>query len=191
MKNRIFAPLYQFNLTNTMKKYLLSSAWFLCFLLILSSCEKEEDELVDGDLSPYSLYLDVVDSEGNSLIASGSVAGVPFEKITVSYNGQTDTLKNTLPFLEGELYCTEKDGKKVAKNLLVYGWFSPYEMCENQNVVFDWGDGTKDTVTFSYYPLKNKKGFVYDAKCSILLNGKQVTNPLSYPVEYVRIVKRK
>lgn len=57
MKNRIFAPLYQFNLTNTMKKYLLSSAWFLCFLLILSSCEKEEDELVDGDLLTLTVVL--------------------------------------------------------------------------------------------------------------------------------------
>ena len=140
----------------TLKKlfYLLTG----CILTIcISSCQ--EDGPAEGaiwDFSPINFHFTLTGENGEDLLnpaTPGTYAGI---SISATYNEKTyvkDIFENNnVPYgrayfanLFG-IYTTQmKDGRYA----LVFGELDGADKYENETITLDWGDGTKDVITFS------------------------------------------
>ncbi len=163
--------------SETMKKLLLFS--LLIPALCLTACDIVNTDCdAIWDFAPMEITFSVADAAGNDLLDPDSELNI-LDRITVRYNGEDysiarDEATNTRayhPHWQG-LYVRHPEGDGC--HLLSFGEFSPdFGDHRNDKLTIDWGDGTKDEITFDFYVTWKKCDPRVHRK--FLVNGKKQT----------------
>ena len=140
-----------------MKKMFFSS---MLVLGLLSSCSKDDNnEQLIWDLAPIEFKIDVVEDNGKSIIDPNSpVYNQTFlENTTIKVQGNTyrwgedanvPSLKPSSRAFYAPFYGIKTEQIKD-KSLLVIGPFMADYQWDKETVEINWGDGSKDVLTFT------------------------------------------
>lgn len=163
-----------------MKRTITLSLIFL--FLGLNSCKKEHLWLTDYPRSYIEFY--VTDQDGNNLLDPAFSGNILNQDITMEYN-------NTIyPRIDNdiEFYPIEEEPTKASyhpfnglmtntvNNTLKIGYFNQSTDYEQASFTIDWGNGSKDVITFDQksVPYDPDDGDLY-ANCQYWLNGRSVS----------------
>ena len=111
------------------------------------------DDRLIWDFNCYDINFAVTDSKGNDLLNPEYAGNILKNNITITYNNQTFKynyveLRYNMPY---PLAIRKVYNEYLNKNLLTFGEFTPADNFKNETFTIDWGDGTKDVVTFDLY----------------------------------------
>ena len=152
------------------------------FLLLIVSCNKKDEvRYVDYPRSYIEFY--VTDRDGNNLLDPAFSENILNRDITMEYN-------NTIyPRIDNdiEFYPIEEEPTKASyhpfnglmtntvNNTLKIGYFNQGTDYEQTSFTIDWGNGSKDVITFDQksVPYDPDDGDLY-ANCRFWVNGKAV-----------------
>ncbi len=160
----------------TLRLYLL-----LVPVMFLTACEINLNPGCDEiwDFNPMDITFSAVDADGNDLLDPDSDLNI-LDGITVKYKGQVYTIgepdegpgtRAYHPRWQG-LYVWHPEGDGC--HLLSFGEFSPdFGNHRNDKLTIDWGNGTKDEITFDFYVTWKRCDPVVHRK--FLVNGKKLT----------------
>lgn len=156
--------------------------WFGILLLFLcavnfTACNGEDvEDMAIWDFTPIVLQISVQDTQGNDLLNPETEGSIADQGVKVIYKEETyekdsvvSQTKAYLAHFEGLQTIKSDEGKYY----LTFGEFNGDDTFDNEQVIVDWNDGTKDTISFSSkltWRSKNEP----DIKRKFLLNGKEV-----------------
>lgn len=136
--------------------------------------ETEGDNMI-WDFAPIELYIAVQDAEGNDLLNPDTPGNIANQGIKAIYketiyekDAPVSQTKAYMPHFRGLQTIKSKEGVYI----LTFGEFAGDKTFDNEQVIIDWNDGTKDVITFSNkLSWKSKNEPVIDRTFN--LNGKE------------------
>lgn len=148
----------------------------LCVIGLTTCHDKDEDDFLIWDFYPIILQISVQDAQGNDLLNPETEGNIAEQGIKAIYKDEIymkDSLKSRtkayLAVLEGLRTCKDKNGKYY----LTFGEFNGDDTFDHEQVVIDWNDGTKDTLSFSSeLTWKSKREPVINRE--FFLNGEKI-----------------
>ena len=127
---------------------------FLFTIIILQSCSDREDPM-ETDTYPIVLHVFVQNSQGGDLLNPNSSVGLDLNKIQVTMEGKNYPINKDSIEFRTRLYVPVTYVPWLRKN----SYYDKYEISigeyagnvqyTNEDIAFDWGDGTKDVISFS------------------------------------------
>lgn len=122
---------------------------------LMAGCEKEDVVGVDGDVTPVEIIIRVTDAHGNDLLNPNTSGTIFYNKISAIYKGKVYSMDTSymnksrylMPTFYG-LKWQKSDYKD--EYLLYFGEFDGTENFQNEEIIIDWNDGTKDTICFDH-----------------------------------------
>ncbi len=151
---------------------------------ITPETDKSEDsrnnEYIIWDISPYSILMEVTDTEGNNLFEANTPGNWLEGPVMATYDGKSYTFPpENKPTKELIVEVTGlsliKTGNPPSKTLLEFGEFNGGDDL-TANLTLSWPDGTSDVITFKH-TVSYKDG-VPSTKTAHFLNGESVTAPV-------------
>ena len=140
-----------------MKTHILFSLviGFLLCLPLFSSCSEDNnggDDII-WDFAPINFYMTVQDAEGNDLLSPTTEGNILNQDIKAIYQGKEYKL-NELALPDTKAYLATLYGLHVVetedgRSLLCFGELQGDDTYEDETITLDWGDGTRDIITFS------------------------------------------
>ncbi|WP_280749285.1 hypothetical protein [Parabacteroides sp. PF5-9] len=183
-KDNIFFDLY---LTGSKEKPILKKAIYKDGILLSSRSlivwfEKDIEYMI-WDFTNYSIALDIVDKQGNSLVDPDVEGSIWSKNFVVKYGTKEfNNLLKTRLLLPEELGLRLFYDKDLERTLLTFGEFDPFNY-KGETFTIDWGDDTKDEIMFDLYMTWKKYDPIIHK--SIYLNGDLYSDQSLF----VRIVK--
>lgn len=167
-----FVNLPQIMKTTTLFRPVLLS---LCTVGLLACAGLEGDDDMIWDFGPIVLYLSVENPSGDDLLNPQTKGSIAQWEIKALYRGETyekDCFPNRsrayMPHFRGLQTELSSDGQYY----LSFGEFGGGTTFDKEQVTIDWGDGTRDVITFSNRLTWNSKNKpVITRKC--WLNGEK------------------
>lgn len=137
--------------------------------------ETEGDDMILWDFVPIELCIAVQDAEGNDLLNPDTPGNIANQGIKAIY--KETIYEKDAPISQTRAYMPRFTGLQTIKSkegvyFLTFGEFAGDKTFDNEQVIIDWNDGTKDVITFSNkLSWKSKNEPVIDRTFS--LNGKE------------------
>ena len=160
--------------------------------MYFSSCDNDDEpNTIIWDVPPFYIYVTVSDQNGIDLLDPGAKNSIADNGITMIYNGEVyekdsvvDDPYRTRMILP-TFYGLQSTRFPTGRHALFIGEFSGDRTYDMQDLVFDWGDGSKrDTVTFDHrWWTEGEKPFSY-------LNLYVNHQPVGFPDNYAHIIKQ-
>ena len=128
--------------------------------LMVTACDKKLMD--DGGESPFHFYIGIQDADGHDLLNPNIEGNITKNDIKAIYRGEIyhRTLEDNNSFLE--TVKTEK-----GDYLLFLGFWK--SQCHFETIVIDWGNGSKDVISFD----ATQEGYSY---IPLYLNGELITD---------------
>lgn len=151
----------------------------LLLSLVISSCSKEETDIITGNTAYFGIPVFLSDKNGNDLLNPTSSTHVDYSKIKVSYKGEDFSINLNPSVTHGDVgpWCSTIESVSqpqleecvygegyVGRYFIYIGTFNA-RACKGQHFTITWDDGTVDTFVFEKFNLNTS-----DIKVS--LNGK-------------------
>lgn len=148
---------------------------FCCINFTACESENNEDDLI-WDFYPIVLSISVQDAQGNDLLNPLTKGSIANQGIKALYKGETyekDVLVERTRAYMAYFYGLQTHVDQKGKFYLTFGEFNGESTFDNEEVIIDWGDNTRDVITFSSkLTWKSKNEPVFDRK--LCLNGKEI-----------------
>lgn len=133
----------------------------LCSLLLclplLIACEDDNNGGENGggliwDFAPINFYITVQDAEGNNLLSPQTEGNILNQDIKAIYRGKEYGLNE--PVADTKAYLATMYGLRTWETedgsyLLSFGELQGESTYKDETLTLDWGDGTRDVITFS------------------------------------------
>ncbi len=165
-------------------KYLLLG--LMAFVLL--SCEKMENNDIDGGTKPIVFNLNVLDANGVDLLNPENSNSIPYSGIRALYKGAEYKCQNDLALFHTKVCSVDFFGLNVFKYpdhetyRLQFGQFDGTKSYSNEEVIISWGDGTYDKLKFNR-EFRLKRNGESEISQEWFLNGTKVSDGL------IKIVK--
>ena len=138
-------------------KNLLFHLWTILLCLpLLCACDDSNEggggDTPIWDFYPICFYFDVQDAEGNNLLSPLTEGNILNQDIKATYRGKEYGLNE--PVADTKAYLARMYGLRTLETKdghcqLCFGELQGEDTYENETLTLDWGDGTRDVITFS------------------------------------------
>lgn len=160
-------------------KTLIKSLFITLFAVVICACsDDEEKDLILDSKVPWSFVFDVVNADGNDLVADGSVFDT-YSSAKIVYGNEVYYLHTSQSEVDVEsAKHIFAGGDYNGQKRLMFYLFTEHS---NESFTIDWGDGKKDVIAFS-----SDANWV---PTTVTLNGKPVELQSNPKDVVLRIVK--
>lgn len=163
-------------------KHLLGPIMIL--LAVLGACKRitpEKNKDLIWDIAPYSILMEVTDTEGNNLFETSTPGNWLEGPVVATYDGKSylfpsEDIHTKELLVEVTGLSLIKIGDPPSKTALVFGQFNGGDNL-TADITLSWPDGSSDVIAFKH-TVSYQDG-VPSTKTSHFLNGEAVTAPVS------------